>query len=120
MGSDWAKHVGEWYNKNKGGNGIYSLKDAMQSEQCKAEWNIKKSKGKTMHKKGKKHQKSRKMKGGNNIHLSPMEIASATKVDATTPIKGGNNIPLSPMEIVSEVKVNDPSPIKGGKKNKKM
>jgi hypothetical protein len=92
MGNAWSKHVGEWYAANSGKNGINSLKDAMRSSQCKADFRAKMGgpamkTEKNVMKKGKKG--TRKVKGGSS--LSPANFASEpipmSKSD--TPIKGG-------------------------------
>ena len=92
MGNDWSTHVGEWYAANKGSNGINSLKDAMRSAKCKADFRAKMGgpsmkTEKNVMKKGKKG--TRKVRGGSS--LSPANFASEPvqtgKVDA--PIKGG-------------------------------
>ena len=93
MGNAWSKHVGEWYAANSGKNGINSLKDAMRSAKCKADFREKMGGPATMKtekndmKKGKKG--TRKVRGGSS--LTPANFASEPvqtgKVD--TPIKGG-------------------------------
>lgn len=95
MGNAWSKHVGEWYSANSGKNGINSLKDAMRSAKCKADFRAKsggpamKTEKNVMNmKKGKKG--TRKMKGGSS--LTPANFASEPvqtgKVD-TPVVKGG-------------------------------
>ena len=95
MGNAWSKHVGEWYSANSGKNGINSLKDAMRSAKCKADFRAKsggpamKTEKNVMNmKKGKKG--TRKVKGGSS--LTPANFASEPvqtgKVD-TPVVKGG-------------------------------
>lgn len=95
MGNAWSKHVGEWYSANSGKNGINSLKDAMRSAKCKADFRAKsggpamKTEKNVMNmKKGKKG--TRKVRGGSS--LTPANFASEPvqtgKVD-TPVVKGG-------------------------------
>lgn len=64
MVKSWSEHVGQWYAKNKGKNGINSLGDAMSSPNCKDEWAIYKNNkvNITMNKKNNKKEKKRTLK----------------------------------------------------------
>ena len=105
MGNAWSKHVGEWYEANKGKDGINKLSDAMRSAKCKADFranNGSPANGPSMKTEKKKNEKkakkgTRKMRGGSTLG-SPANF-SADSANPTDPVASEPkmNTPLAPV-----------------------
>jgi hypothetical protein len=116
MGNAWSKHVGEWYDANKGANGINSLSDAMRSSKCKADFRAKKG-GPTM-KTEKKGKKTRKVKGGSSLSPATFDSAPVQTSKVDTPVVKGGKKGSSLKNVLKEV---EKMILKGGlKKSKKL
>lgn len=133
MGNAWSKHVGEWYEANKGTDGINRLSDAMRSAKCKADFRAKNGSTvsgpsmKTEKKNEKKAKKgTRKMRGGStlgspaNFSADPANpVASEPKMNtpATPVMKGGKSNRYSLKELMKFIEKNV-GMVKGGSNSK--
>ena len=137
MGNAWSKHVGEWYEANKGKDGINRLSDAMRSAKCKADFRAKNGStvsGPSMKTEKKKNEKkakkgTRKMRGGSTLGSpanfsadsadSANPVASKPKMNTpTTPVmKGGKSKRYSLKELMKFIEKNV-GMVKGGSKGK--
>lgn len=137
MGNAWSKHVGEWYEANKGKDGINHLSDAMRSAKCKADFranNGSPANGPSMKTEKKKNEKkakkgTRKMRGGSTlgspanfsadsaVPTDPVASESKMNTPLTPVMKGGKSKRYSLKELMKFIEKNV-GMVKGGSKGK--
>ena len=116
MGNAWSKHIGEWYAANSGKNGINSLKDAMRSSQCKADFRAKMGgpsmkTEKNVMKKGKKG--TRKVKGGSSLSPANFGLEPVPMDKSDTPVVKGGKKGSSLKNVLKKIE-NSLKKLKGG------
>ena len=120
--SIWAKAAGEYYRKNKGKNGIETFSDVLKSDDFKQEYNDKYvNKGKTVGKKNRRANRTRKHKisGGDPTTDAQIPSPSPSQDSANT----GGQLPSPPLPPAVPAATTSPAnstpAISGGKRKYK-